>query len=144
MEINEKDLEWSPKYNLGVSEIDLQHQYFLSLINRICGSLNDNKYRDYHSSFISELNYYARFHFISEENLMAIAGYPELEDHKQKHRDLIQELYVKQFWIDGSQTAEVNEYLRSFLVSWFFDHTLTVDRRFANFLLVAESSKQDR
>ena len=40
------------------------------------------------SALIAELNAYARFHFISEENMMARAGYPDLEAHRKHHNEV--------------------------------------------------------
>ena len=85
-------IEWNSDYLTGIDEIDLQHQYFAKLINRIEAKITSIALADSHSPLLTELVYYARFHFLSEENIMAEAGYPALDDHKGLHSELIQRL----------------------------------------------------
>ena len=81
-------IDWNQKYDLGVEDIDFQHHFFLNLINRLAKDLLELDNTDYQLSLISELNAYANFHFISEENMMRRANYPELEIHQKHHLDI--------------------------------------------------------
>jgi hemerythrin-like metal-binding protein len=127
-------MDWSQKYDLGIEDIDLQHHFFLNLINRLSKNLLESNNPDYQLSLISELNAYANFHFISEENMMRRAGYPELETHKKHHFDIIERLCVEgnNFRLKPSQKEL--EKIISLLVDWFIHHTSEEDRLFANYL----------
>ncbi len=131
-------IDWAAKYELGVSEIDLQHHYFIDLINRMVDELEHDDV-DYQQRLISELNAYVKFHFISEENLMYKAGYPALEEHRNSHFNLIQELNSKQaaFAGSGGNATEITDFLHS----WFVHHTIREDRKFADFLGPASDEK---
>ncbi len=127
-------IDWQAKYELGVEDIDFQHHFFLNLINRLAVELNQSNDKQYSGSLIAELNAYARFHFISEENMMYAAQYPALAEHKQHHRNLIDQLSSKgnRILMDSSET-NINEIL-NFLIHWFIHHTTTEDKLFAQFL----------
>ncbi|MCB1777319.1 MAG: hemerythrin family protein [Candidatus Competibacteraceae bacterium] len=126
-------IEWKRDYEVGIEDIDLQHQFFLNLLNRLFNELaatNDMKYRN---TLITELSYYAQFHFISEENMMYRAGYPGLEEHHQLHCELIDKLSNQQFYLFLSQSSNI-ESIVDLLSDWFLHHTLNADKLFAKYL----------
>ena len=127
-------IDWNQKYDLGVEDIDLQHHFFLNLINRLSKDLLTSNNPDYQLSLISELNAYASFHFISEENMMRREGYPELEIHRQHHLNIIENLCVagNQFRLEPSK-EELKKIIH-FLVNWFIHHTSQEDKLFADYL----------
>ncbi len=139
--VSDKHIDWSKKFELGVHEIDLQHHYFIDLINRMVDELSCDD-ANYHERLIRELNAYVKFHFVSEENLMYRAGYPGIEEHRQHHFDLIQELNSKQINVSeaGSHPEEVIE----FLTSWFMHHTIIEDMKFSDFLKSSASDKMEQ
>ena len=127
-------IPWEEKYALGVEDIDLQHHYFLNLINRIGEEVSRTDDQRYIKSLISELDAYARFHFISEETMMLHAAYPEYEEHKKHHLDLLQRLSVEQYKLLNFKDEKEFEKAISFLREWFLHHTNEEDRKFAYFL----------
>ena len=82
--MNNEFIEWLTKYEIGIEDIDLQHHFFFNLINRLAGELTRSDDLNYQNALVSELNAYARFHFISEENMMFRVGYPESVNHKKQ------------------------------------------------------------
>lgn len=115
------DIAWHSDYETGVAEIDLQHRYFLSLIGRIESELRETDDPEYRKRLIEELHRYAKFHFVSEENIMFKLGYPELEKHHKHHIDLLDKLSSR------SLSQDTNS-LVAFLVTWFKHHTVEEDR----------------
>lgn len=125
---------WGPNFELGVEDIDLQHHYFANLINRLASdfaAITDPALR---LSLLAELNAYARFHFISEENLMVRSGYPELASHRALHMKLIDELSAREGRLIVRNSAEDADDVLSFLGQWFLGHTAHEDRQFADYL----------
>ena len=130
-----KLLKWTHEYELGVEDIDLQHHYFVNLINKISQLILDSNHQIYKSRLISELNAYARFHFTSEENMMLAAGYQGLGEHKNLHRELLEQLSEKEKMIDSHAGSQVMlEEVVEFLADWFAHHTLIEDKKFSDFL----------
>jgi len=124
---------WKSEYALGIEDIDFQHHYFLNLINRLSDELRMATDQKRRSALIAELNAYARFHFVSEENIMAKAGYPDLENHRQHHLDLISQLNSREAMLQLEKTDARAEDIVKFLVEWFLSHTTGEDRLFAEF-----------
>ena len=126
-------LNWKHDYDLGIEDIDFQHHYFLNLINRLSEELNVVTSAERQAALIAELNAYARFHFISEENIMAKAGYPELESHRQLHLDLIRQLNSREALLKIEKSPQRADEVIEFLSQWFLHHTTGDDRRFAEY-----------
>ena len=124
---------WKKDYELGIEDIDLQHRFFLNLINRLADELRMTTDAPRRASLIAELNAYARFHFISEENMMANANYPQLGEHRRHHLELISELNSKEAMLQLDATDQRAGDVVDFLVEWFLHHTTGEDRRFAEF-----------
>ena len=91
------NVKWDKKYEIGVEDIDLQHYYFLNLINTLIEAINKNESQMYREALVSELDAYAKFHFKSEERMMLHSNYPQYETHKNHHFALIQQLGVAQY-----------------------------------------------
>lgn len=124
---------WKNNYDLGIEDIDLQHRFFLNLINRLADELRMTTDSSRRAALIAELNAYARFHFVSEENMMAKANYPQLGEHRRHHLDLISELNSKEAMLQLDATDQRAADVIDFLVDWFLRHTTGEDRRFAEF-----------
>jgi hemerythrin len=120
-------LLWDAQYETQVAEIDLQHQYFLHLINRLASELLTSKDDKYRSRLLDELCRYAAFHFVSEENLMLKFNYPDLEAHRKLHLSLLDRL-------SSHSIKDSVEELLDFLVDWFVQHTIHEDHRIGEFL----------
>jgi len=127
--------EWQPDYEIGIEDIDLQHHFFFNLINRITAEINNNADYQYRMDLINELQAYAKFHFISEENKMRKAEYPDFLRHRFRHFELIENLsrIGNLLYIEGDESDEFK--LASFLKDWFLTHTRDEDRKFADYLL---------
>lgn len=79
-----------------VSEIDQQHQVLVNMLNALNDAVNSRKPREDIFLIIDEVIAYTRFHFATEERLMENSGYTDVEFHKDKHRQLMQDaLHLK-------------------------------------------------
>ena len=79
-----------------VSEIDQQHQELVNLLNRLNDAVKNNESREDIYRIIDDVIAFTRLHFATEERLMVQSGYPEIEWHKDKHKQLIQDaLHLK-------------------------------------------------
>ena len=131
--MSEKHIHWKSDYDLGIEDVDFQHHYFLNLINRLSDELKMTTSASRRTALISELNAYARFHFISEENMMAKANYPDLQNHRRHHLELISQLNSKEAMLQLEKNDASAEAVVDFLVEWFVNHTTGEDRLFADY-----------
>jgi len=83
---------------------------------------------------LDSLKQYAHFHFDEEEKLMAEAGYPELDAHREEHQAFREKMTEFQ---QLSHTAELKD-LFSESLSYLFDylvrHVQQEDRRYVPYL----------
>lgn len=127
-------IEWKPVFNIGVEDIDFQHHYFLNLINRLSHELSEADNPDYRLSLVKELNAYAKFHFLSEENMMWQAGYPDLEAHRRLHLQLIDQLSHRQASLILKPSKRSARAILEFLAEWFLKHTQHEDQLFGGYM----------
>jgi len=79
-----------------MSEIDQQHQELVSMLNRLNDAVKNNESREDIYRIIDDVIAFTRLHFATEERLMIQSGYTEIEWHKDKHKELIQDaLHLK-------------------------------------------------
>ena len=127
-----EEIKWSKKYEIGIEEIDLQHHYFVDLINRLSHELRATEDRKRQQRLLSELTKYAHFHFMSEENIMYEIQYPALEQHVVMHSELLETL-SKRIGMLQEELEDVEEILQ-FLKQWFLSHSQGEDRKLTAFL----------
>lgn len=126
-------LEWLDNYNTGLPEIDIQHQRFLYLIKKIYLEKNNKK----ENLLLKEIYRYAVFHFVSEEELMMVYSYSDIEKQKQSHQDLLSDLSS---FVNPIQGFIFNkEKFLYFLVKWFADHTTGEDKELGRFINTVRS-----
>jgi len=127
-----KQMIWKDEYLTGVEEIDHQHKDFVKLINRlnIIQGYGDNA--GYALRIMSEVGKYFDYHFTSEENLMNITNYPQLETQEKSHKALL--LRYRQ-WMESykSHKADIEDVIK-YLESWFAGHTINEDKKIGKFL----------
>ncbi len=58
------ELEWESGFETGNEYVDLQHRYFVDLINRVRINFRETNDAVYKEKLISELRKYADFHFL--------------------------------------------------------------------------------
>ena len=80
----------------AVTLIDQQHQELVSMLNRLNDAVKNNESREDIYRIIDDVIAFTRLHFATEEQLMIQSGYTEIEWHKDKHKQLIQDaLHLK-------------------------------------------------
>lgn len=124
--------EWKVKYEIGIPDVDFQHKYFLELIKRFYERINEGMAEELTINHINEIILYTQFHFCSEENIMKLYGYPNIESHRKMHIEILQNLSDK---ISLYELKEISlDEIMSFLVHWFLNHTINEDIKLSQFI----------
>ena len=127
-------IEWDKKYEVGNLEIDSEHKVFVRIIQKIIRATEMKKDHNYLERLIYEMLKYADFHFFSEETVMMEMNYPDITSHQKEHEKLLLKLR------DMVSIVELEDYSRpmvdliQFLTDWFVTHTITVDKKLADYL----------
>jgi len=129
---------WRDDLSVGVGAIDDDHKGILSLIATLYVA-----YRDGDGGGLAEaldhISTYSERHFAREERMLAVAGYPFLDQHRQRHQSF------RAFVADARQGSAVGTAeLFSYLVDWWVGHIATEDKLYRESLdgkaeLIAEA-----
>ncbi|QFY43318.1 bacteriohemerythrin [Candidatus Methylospira mobilis] len=125
-------LKWESKYEIGNEKIDSQHRLFLSLIIDFHETETKGESKEKLIRVFKEINKYAEFHFLSEENIMIEYNYPDDRRHAEMHKKLLEEIHEKYNpFISGDISAhDVFE----FLFEWFVSHTAREDKKLVGYI----------
>lgn len=129
-----KDLiKWVASYNLGIVEIDDQHQKLIVIINKLYKTMQESTEKKEMKIIIKELSDYADYHFVTEEKYFKQFNYIDSIEHTKSH-----EMYretISKFAEIYTQDNNNNEIILpmemiSFLGEWWTGHILGSDRKY--------------
>jgi len=124
------ELEWESEFETGNEYVDLQHRFFVDLLNRVGINFRETDDAAYTEKLISELRKYADFHFTSEENIATSCNLQGVSAHHQRHLELLEEFNHHAEDLNKGLIT-VDQFL-GFLTDWFVGHTVYEDQKFFN------------
>ncbi|QYJ79457.1 bacteriohemerythrin [Shewanella acanthi] len=132
-ELNKQFVKWGPDLDIGMPEINRQHQRLINLINELHRTLSESYGLEAIKRIVQGLVDYTANHFSYEEELFARFGYPQTAEHKEKHTKLVDQ--VLDFQRRVAKGEDVADELMAFLKSWLVNHIQKSDREYTQFLL---------
>ncbi len=81
-------VQWNKELNIGIEQIDMQHQKLVSMVNEMHQALSKGQGNEVMGIVLKDLISYTRIHFAAEEKLMQMYDYPEIVGHKAEHDQL--------------------------------------------------------
>jgi hemerythrin-like metal-binding protein len=129
------DFKWKKEYETGFVEIDLEHQQFFKIIERLYNVVPKANNDDEILDIISEFKSYTLYHFKTEEDLFEKYAYPEKEKtlHQNIHKNLCKSL--DEFEMNETESMGILGYkLAQFARDWLIDHILKTDMTYIDFL----------
>lgn len=126
-------LAWNDSYSVGVLSLDSQHTVLFDLLNELHDAMMAGKASSLTGPILKRLVTYTNEHFAAEEKLLEASNYPNLEPHKQLHRDLLKQVedYAVRF---EKGEITLNLHLLNFLRDWLTNHILKVDHAYGPWL----------
>lgn len=85
-------LTWNRVASVGVRAMDQQHGVLMDTLSDIRQALMEGAGRERVQKELNRLLEFARQHFLSEERLLEHMGFPALEEHREAHVRLLQQL----------------------------------------------------
>lgn len=76
---------------LDATVIDQQHLELVNMLNKLNDAVKNNETRQEIYRIIDEVITFTGAHFETEEQLMVQSGYADIEWHKGKHRELMED-----------------------------------------------------
>lgn len=124
-------MKWNSKFAIGIESIDKQHkqifEHLLALENSVA------KRDPWHilHFFVTQLEEYMKFHLAVEEALLEVIGYPEREEHRRSHANIMEQIAELEAQLKKNATGAN---LVAFFENWFVRHVLNRDRDYAAYV----------
>ena len=128
----------------GNETIDTQHKELIDRIQNFVTACQNGDSKVKAIKMLDYLDEYTDFHFKEEEKLQEKSGYPERENHHEKHEEFkktIQELHEYLQDYEGP-TDRFSELVQKNVIDWLFGHIKTYDRYVAEFIFMRENPKR--
>ena len=124
---------WKAEYSVGVQKLDDQHQQLVGLLNQLYEALEAGQGKEALGKILKSLMAYTKEHFLSEESLMKLYGYPGYLDHKAKHERMT--VHVRTLagqYAAGEISSPIQ--ISNFLKDWLKKHILGTDMEYRPYL----------
>jgi len=129
-------LVWDSDWDIGVPELDGQHQSLVSVINDLNQAILAGKDGEVLQDILRRLEDYTRLHFTTEEIYMKSVRFPGFDQHRERHQDFIN--WLVRFRTD-IQSHQLNpQDLLSFLFGWLIFHIRKSDREIGELISASE------
>lgn len=124
-----KCIQWNESYNIGVKEVDNQHQKLIDIMNELCDAVDSGKEGFVIEKVLNDLKEYAVEHFDLEEKYFDQFDYEKADEHKGQHKAFCKKIsdLIDLMMNEGESVS--NETI-SFIADWFVNHTQTSDREY--------------
>lgn len=125
-------LDWKPAYSVGIPTFDDQHKKLFAVVNKMGAAIEKGADHDTLRGIFKELIEYTRIHFRDEEANLLLYDYPNYQDHKVEHDELVAQ--VVDFALDFCANPDMTYKVMTFLESWIIGHILGTDKGYTDFL----------
>mgnify|MGYP000428388717 CR=1 FL=1 len=135
------NVEFDESLVTGNEMIDEQHKELIGKIQDLLRSCEKGSEKATAVKMLNYLATYTDYHFKEEEKLQEKSGYPERENHHEKHEEFtktIQELHEYLQEYEGP-TDRFSELVQKNVIDWLFGHIKTYDRSVAKFIFMKQN-----
>ena len=122
-------IDWSDDLSVGIEEIDQQHRILVGMLNELHEAIHQHKGTEATTQILKRLADYTLIHFSVEEGMMRLLDYPDYDEHKAEHDNLIEEIQELQTKVAAGKKS-VNFELLHFLKLWLSNHIQESDRHY--------------
>ncbi len=130
-------ISWRETYNIGVDEVDQQHQELVVKLNEFLDACIQQKGKEKIMETLAFLRDYTVEHFRSEEAIMLKHNYPEYADHKKDHDDFVASVLELEASIENQGATVVTTLkLNRTLTDWLLSHISKSDMKIGQFLRI--------
>ncbi|NKI35719.1 hemerythrin family protein [Wenzhouxiangella sp. XN79A] len=127
-------ITWTDDLSVGIEEIDEQHKVLVRLLNELNDAIHEHHGNEACLAILDRLVDYTRIHFAVEESLMRIFEYPDYENHKAEHEELVEEvLELRREIVDKER--KISFKLLHFLKMWLTQHIMSSDQEYSQHFL---------
>jgi hemerythrin-like metal-binding protein len=124
-------MEWSSNLDVGVQNMNKEHQQLLSIMNKLYDRHQEKAPLIELKSLMNDLANYTVKHFQDEEAYFDSIGFPDADKHKLIHKDLLTKFGTHRSNFEASGTLDQSFFL--FLKMWLSAHIQGIDSKYGVF-----------
>jgi hemerythrin-like metal-binding protein len=115
-------IEWQEWYNVGLGELDRDHQFFIDDVNTILdlGTVEEKLF------ILNQIHYKMKMHFALEEQYL---NKVDDEHHYADHAHLLRQVNILITQLSNENVS--SEKIHKQLTDWFFYHMMVLDKPLA-------------
>ncbi|HFP7705629.1 TPA: bacteriohemerythrin [Campylobacter jejuni] len=134
--------KWDKTFSVHNAKIDEQHKKLFELAGKVEYLFDKPVYKDDVKALLAEFFNYMKDHFNDEEKYMKLIGYPDLEEHKRIHKEIIQSMIdlIKNI----KSTNDLKEKLYLAVKKWLLEHILYEDMKVEQYRRSSLASEDDK
>jgi len=144
MKDNNEFITWNEKLTSGINLIDDQHRKLVEYFNEMSSFINSNdaQEHDYFRKLIQEVLKYIKIHFATEENIMLVANFDGLAEHKKVHNSLLLAIIENDHDYEFKKHLTPTAFTKLFK-DWLLSHIDIMDRQYFDYFKKLSSRKGD-
>jgi len=122
-------IEWNETLQLGLQEIDEQHETLVAITNELDDAVRQGKGKYVLGKILEGLSTYAATHFETEEKYFRRFPYAEADTHTREHNDFVSRVW--DFWLEfAADQRDLSVDVVNYLGAWLQQHIQMSDRKF--------------
>ncbi len=121
---------WGPHFDVGDDKINREHQKLIAMMRNLAQLCKKSVPKQQVLFAYDALIQFTEEHFADEEELMAELNYPDLENHKKIHQQLLDNLYKYREELVVSVYGVLPSSVFDFFQNWLMTHILIVDQKY--------------
>ncbi len=123
-------ITWNERYNLGLEEIDPQHQKLIAIINKLYNAMRASTEKEEMRVILNELTDYADYHFSTEEKHFEEFNYIDKVSHTRSHNAYKEKIAQFSDAFQKNESSILPFELMDFLGQWWTGHIQGEDRKY--------------
>lgn len=116
-------VSWSNLLNIGIKKIDDEHKSIISSIDALHKHTRDKKHQGLYTPNIRLVAHAIKVHLQTEEELLMLAGYEHLKEHKELHDVMRQRQSLSNRFEDVDSLLEFYKF-------WWVNHIMHEDHKY--------------
>jgi hemerythrin-like metal-binding protein len=131
-------LEWKNEFSVNIPNVDNQHRKLIELISNLDETMRRGGEKQLLGQTLAVVIRYTRYHFDTEERLMAATAYPGIANHIEEHKVLLRTI-VEFERLHERGAVEFTPSIMGFLEEWLVTHMLRLDKPMGEYLRAADA-----
>lgn len=125
--------KWKKEYETGNYQIDLEHKKMFEILDEAFSETDDKKREAKIKTVLHHLYDFMKKHFKSEESHMRHISYPNYQEHKDIHNQIVQECNELLLSINETDQKLFEKKLALFIDEHIIQHMLKEDKQIVEF-----------